>query len=882
MRNRAFNILLVLTIVCIGFAGQLEPLSHILYGPVENIQKYGDYKVAASGSYILFLDDALDVVAKKSVGEKIEKIDIEGNWLYVATNTGKFMSWDIAAVPNIYRGGQTELGASPMDIEAYGSFVYVATTAGIARIDVSVASSPSILEWLGSTEYLALVKNGSFVYAGKSSGGFDVFSGDGELLGSVPTSGRVSDMICERDKIYLVDNWSKLGIYDISDPGAVLHASDLSLSGPINNIHEHEEMVYVSTSTGRITAVDVTFSDAPRVLGHFSSADMHYEIVIDDGFLYTASLFGGICKLDARSPYDIRESARFDEVGYVTQVKFKDDFAFVAFGTGGFVVLDISNPYDPFVVYQDVLGYASDIELYDDYAYVIDETGDIKIYDIADPSSPIWIHDVEVDGMRLVGLEIKQSIEGDWYLYTMEFSRSIITMDLSDPEAPVPVWETDLHMTSGMDIDQVWNFLAITTSEGFQLYDNLFFPAEPRWYNHFTAPGIINDIASDDAICVVATEDYGAHVIELAHTVPLDTRLATVDEALQVEGVDMINGYAVLACSDDGVMVYDMEYPSNPIAVDKLTFSQAQDVNINPETGIIAASRGVDGLDLIGARTIFERNIQLHAGWNTISLPMLPADTELGTIIPSTDVGCFYFDTETGNYSDPVSSLASGIGYFYFSDRDTVIYFDEEICEEIDPLIVELAPGWNLMGTGSKRVTATELTGRSGFLAQFYYYDPRVCAYVEEEYSLEPDRSYWILALDYLSFNLASGVITLGKRSTGQAFSETDFPPFPPGVPEAGERRTASLPSGFQVASGSPNPFNSVTSVELAIPGETNVKIDVFDLSGRRVEHVMDNEMPAGTHMLRWEPPAESPSGVYLFRVETEYGTATQKLLLAR
>jgi hypothetical protein len=260
-------------------------------------------------------------------------------------------------------------------------------------------------------------------------------------------------------------------------------------------------------------------------------------------------------------------------------------------------------------------------------------------------------------------------------------------------------------------------------------------------------------------------------------------------------------------------------------------------------------------------------------------LPNNPIDPRIGSGLPFTSVGAFYYDAAERRYVGPVSSLEVGKGYFFFSETDTTVINEGE---PVNPLVVELSPGWNLLPTGSKRINAASIAGRSSLIPQFYKFDPAARRYIAVTRTLEPDGAYWILALDHLVFNLIDGSISLGKRSTGVPHLTTEFSSEPPGLPEDRIVNETLDLNGLILHTGNPNPFNSTTSVSFTLPGESYVTVRVFDVSGRLVSRLLDDNMTTGTHSLSWEAPAASPSGIYMLRVETKYGSATQKLLLAR
>ena len=78
-----------------------------------------------------------------------------------------------------------------------------------------------------------------------------------------------------------------------------------------------------------------------------------------------------------------------------------------------------------------------------------------------------------------------------------------------------------------------------------------------------------------------------------------------------------------------------------------------------------------------------------------------------------------------------------------------------------------------------------------------------------------------------------------------------------------------------------PNPFNPSTTLSFSLPKAGNVKLEVFDVTGRLVTTLADERFEAGEHTLRFDGSA-LPSGVYFARVHTGDVSQTQKLLLLK
>jgi regulation of enolase protein 1 (concanavalin A-like superfamily) len=88
-------------------------------------------------------------------------------------------------------------------------------------------------------------------------------------------------------------------------------------------------------------------------------------------------------------------------------------------------------------------------------------------------------------------------------------------------------------------------------------------------------------------------------------------------------------------------------------------------------------------------------------------------------------------------------------------------------------------------------------------------------------------------------------------------------------------------PSSLILQSAYPNPFNSNTVISFSLPSKSLVMLKVFDMMGRDVATLVNEELAAGNHYLQWNASNIS-SGVYFYRLQSGSFTETKKLILLR
>lgn len=87
---------------------------------------------------------------------------------------------------------------------------------------------------------------------------------------------------------------------------------------------------------------------------------------------------------------------------------------------------------------------------------------------------------------------------------------------------------------------------------------------------------------------------------------------------------------------------------------------------------------------------------------------------------------------------------------------------------------------------------------------------------------------------------------------------------------------SGELPASFHLSQNYPNPFNPATTIHYDIPQYGHVKLQIFDISGRLVETLVDENKPAGHYSVNWAAQNAS-SGIYLIRLIAGNYTAVKK-----
>jgi len=95
-----------------------------------------------------------------------------------------------------------------------------------------------------------------------------------------------------------------------------------------------------------------------------------------------------------------------------------------------------------------------------------------------------------------------------------------------------------------------------------------------------------------------------------------------------------------------------------------------------------------------------------------------------------------------------------------------------------------------------------------------------------------------------------------------------------------------TLPEKLALLPNIPNPFNAATELRFTLPEDSDVELAVYDITGRCVRSLLNDELTGGYHSVVWDGSSDKgvavASGVYLSVLKTKDKMLTRKLLLIK
>jgi len=176
-------------------------------------------------------------------------------------------------------------------------------------------------------------------------------------------------------------------------------------------------------------------------------------------------------------------------------------------------------------------------------------------------------------------------------------------------------------------------------------------------------------------------------------------------------------------------------------------------------------------------------------------------------------------------------------------------------------------------------------------ISQANYTNPRV-SWVKENgdagYSEIPFR-YGLILQDFVILNNKIFVYYYDgyleypyNRPTTLKEAKIDISDLLTGVEES----STQLPQELILYQNYPNPFNPVTTIKFSVPHTSYLNLKIFDLLGREVRNLLNDEVGPGIHTIQWDGTDKNgqniASGIYIYKLTGDGYTLSRKLLLLK
>jgi hypothetical protein len=87
--------------------------------------------------------------------------------------------------------------------------------------------------------------------------------------------------------------------------------------------------------------------------------------------------------------------------------------------------------------------------------------------------------------------------------------------------------------------------------------------------------------------------------------------------------------------------------------------------------------------------------------------------------------------------------------------------------------------------------------------------------------------------------------------------------------------------TNFKAYHNYPNPFNAKTTISYQLPVTSHIELTIYSITGQKISTLVSDQQQAGIHRFEWDAK-DLASGVYIYQLQAEGFTASQKLILLK
>jgi hypothetical protein len=208
------------------------------------------------------------------------------------------------------------------------------------------------------------------------------------------------------------------------------------------------------------------------------------------------------------------------------------------------------------------------------------------------------------------------------------------------------------------------------------------------------------------------------------------------------------------------------------------------------------------------------------------------------------------------------------VRYFFYAPAPGVTYSNlyRTVIQEPD-FPTNTYTGWGL------NITEIRLSFNLTAKKNLYFFSPPLCITTSNgQLAYLPTTEDRATISDFYIFLLGNDSLRYARWNAGSTFypfTWTDY--------TSVENNDESIQT-FQLFQNYPNPFNPGTTISYQLPVSSYVTIKVFDLLGREIKTLVNEEKPSGTYKIDFDAKSLA-SGIYYYRITVGDYSQTKKMI---
>lgn len=678
-----------------------------------------------------------------------------------------------------------------------------------------------------------------------------------------------------------------LEIFDVSDLAVPVQVSTVAGISSARDLSAHDGFAYVAADAAGLRIVDVSNPEAPVVIGSLVTPDRAQDVIARGDLAYVACTRAGVLVVDLSTPSSPIIIGTVATVGAVHQLALTGNLVCAVDSLGALRIVDVSDPQSPLLVGSKTELDATGVAAEGDIVCVSANLSDARVIDISAPESPVVLSTIpyaQSDYTRDVAILDGIAYIGYGNVYPAP-PNGVLIVDISTPASPVLLGNLGSRtvVTSvAVSAERIVATHAYYVTDGWRL-STYSVPASatvaalgvsPGRIEHAVVrgttayatnssgdllqvidvadpsnPSVIDEIALPlDPVSVAVSGDYAyvtnyvspekadqLFVVDISGPLAL---LPSVNIAGRGEDIEISGDYAYVATRyDDGLTVLDISQPGSPFVAGVVSLPmQARSVSVAGEYAYVSSYAGVQVVDI--SNPTAPALVNVVATLRQVIVVDVAGDIGVaGLAEDSYGLGRILVLDMT----DPTSPIVVG-------SAETPAFVSDVQVEGAYAYVTQQGVGVQLFDISNP--SAPVVVGGSS-VAQW-----------NSRIEIAGGLAFIAGDLDGLRILPTHCALNTGVDSPADANS------------------VGMLEPAF------PNPSRGGATVRFDLARDADVRVQVFDVAGRRVRSLVHGRLGAGPHSLAWngldDRGTAVGSGQYLLELSSQGTRSTTRVTLIR
>jgi hypothetical protein len=548
------------------------------------------YRIAAIGTMAYVAQDrfirALDAHAPSaplaagrpySLPAAITSLTADGPWLYAATYNTLYVL-DARNPGDLIMTGVYTGSYAMRALAAQGTHVYAGADGhGVLALDVSDPANPQLSgEVLISATINDLAVSGTVAYAAiglpvKRLYALDLASpGQPVVAGTTPVGGEAYAVALAGHYAYVTTDGVDLRVIDVLTPGAMRLVGSASVDGASYDVYASGAYAYLLSvlpdNSSAVSVIDARVPATPTVTGRLSGLAGAYGALVTQGVLDVLVAdreAGRVWSVDVSVPGAPRVAGAYAGPARVQAAALGTGYALAADYYNGLRVLDLDDPSGGMVQIgaAPVADLNVDVALSGTRAYLASGNSGVHAYDVSNPHAPQPL------GTRLLAGPPTGLAPAGTLLYVTAGSAGLRVLDTTNPAqlneiGAFAAGEWLYDVAAGPRINRAGRMAYLAGANWVHLVD-VTAPSAPVEVGRIATDGFNSGIAVNNSLLYVANTNNGLMVYDV--TWPGQPVLLLYYPWPGINGVAVSGPFASLSSVEHGVLVLDMTSPAAPV-----------------------------------------------------------------------------------------------------------------------------------------------------------------------------------------------------------------------------------------------------------------------------------------------------------------------------